>query len=159
MLVENTVYLGIGSNVNKQQNIQSCIDYLQASFKYCIISPTYQSPAFGFAGNDFYNLAIKIKTHFDLHALKEWLMRLEDLHKRDRSQPRYSNRTLDIDILLFNNLIFQDDYITIPRPEIITQAYVLKPLLDISATIKHPQSHKDLLEYWQSLQHKQVWRV
>ncbi|VAW40310.1 hypothetical protein MNBD_GAMMA01-1019, partial [hydrothermal vent metagenome] len=38
MLVENTVYLGIGSNVNKQQNIQSCIDYLQASFKYCIIS-------------------------------------------------------------------------------------------------------------------------
>ena len=156
MINENTVFLGIGSNLNKKENIHSCITFFKSSFKHCSISPIYQSPSFGFEGHDFYNLVIKIKTHFKLPSLKKWLMWVEDVHNRDRSQPRYSNRTLDIDILLFNNDIYQDENITIPRPEILTQGYILKPLIDISTQIKHPQTQNTFEHHWHKLQNEQA---
>ena len=159
MKVENIVFLGVGSNLNKEKNIKSCIKYLQASFKYCVVSPVYQSPSFGFKGNDFYNLAVKIKTHFSLFALKKWLLMVEDIHARDRSQPRYSNRTLDIDILLYNDDIYRSDSINIPRPEILTRAYVLKPLTDISANMKHPQFNKTLIDLWNELNYNEIPKI
>lgn len=147
-MTENNVFLGIGSNLNKEQNIQSCIDYFQASFQFCKISPVYQSPSFGFKGNAFFNFVIHIKTHFDLLPLKTWLLKVEDLHGRDRSQVRYSNRTLDIDILLFNNDIYKSSEIIIPRPEILKRDYVLKPLTDVTENLTHPQTGKLFTEHW-----------
>lgn len=150
----NTVFLGIGSNVNKRENIRSCLHYFFASFKHCKQSPVYQSAAFGFKGNDFYNLVIEIKTHFLIEALKQWLMSIEDIHGRDRTQHRYSNRTLDIDILLFNGDIY-DGNIIIPRPEILTQAYVLKPLTDMAGDMKHPTTQKSFNWHWQNMNDSQ----
>ena len=154
MIRENTVFLGIGSNLNKKKNILSCIKFFESSFKYCLISPTYQSPSFGFIGHDFHNLVIKIKTHFELLPLKKWLMYIEDIHGRDRRQKRYSNRTLDIDILLFNTDVYQDGNITIPRPEILTQGYILKPLIDISIKMKHPKTQNTFEQHWDKLQNE-----
>jgi 2-amino-4-hydroxy-6-hydroxymethyldihydropteridine diphosphokinase len=152
MLSENTIYLGIGSNINKVENIQSCLDYFNSSFKFCQISPTYQSPSYGFAGHDFYNLVLKIKSSFDLISLKKWLMAVEDSHGRDRKQVRYSNRTLDIDILLYNEDVSDSDTIKIPRPEILTQAYVLKPLIDLAPDMVHPETGQALINHWQMMQ-------
>jgi 2-amino-4-hydroxy-6-hydroxymethyldihydropteridine diphosphokinase len=152
MLNENTLYLGVGSNINKVENIQSCLNFFSSSFKYCQISPIYQSPSYGFTGNDFFNLVVKIKTFFDLYALKKWLMVVEDLHGRDRKQLRYSNRTLDIDILFYNRDISNDNDIKIPRPEILTQPYVLKPLNDIAPSLIHPETDKALSKHWKIMQ-------
>ena len=121
MKFKNSVYLGIGSNLNKEKTIQSCLNYLSASFNKIQISPIYQSASYGFEGNDFYNLVVKIETSFELNELKTWLITIEDLYGRDRSQPKYSNRTLDIDILLFNDLILENQTITLPRAEILTK--------------------------------------
>jgi 2-amino-4-hydroxy-6-hydroxymethyldihydropteridine diphosphokinase len=111
----------------------------------------YESPSYGFNGHDFINLVVKIHTHFDINSLKKWLMAIEDLHGRDRSQKRYSNRTLDIDILLFNNEIIQLSNIVIPRAETLTQAYVLKPLVDICNGMLHPKTGISLSQHWQQL--------
>lgn len=150
-MINNIVYLGIGSNINKNDNIKSCINFFKSSFYNCTISPIYESASYGFTGHNFYNLVIKIHTHFDIKSLKIWLMRVEDKHGRNRAQKRYSNRTLDIDILLFNNQIHQDSTIIIPRPEILIQAYVLKPLSDICDELKHPQTGLSLKQHWQQL--------
>jgi 2-amino-4-hydroxy-6-hydroxymethyldihydropteridine diphosphokinase len=159
MQVTNKVYLSLGSNLDKQKNIKSCLNYLSSSFNNILISPIYQSPSFGFEGNDFYNLVVKIETCFELKALKLWLMKLEDLHGRDRSKPRYSNRTLDIDILLFNTLVVDDSFIVIPRPEILTQAYVLKPLTDIASQLNHPQTYKSFSQHWNEIKHLKNNRI
>ena len=151
MLSENTIYLGIGSNIDKVENIKSCINYFNSSFKYCRISPTYQSPSYGFSGHDFYNLVVKIKSSFDLISLKKWLIIVEDMHGRDRNQVRYSNRTLDIDILLFNEVVSDSGTIKIPRPEIIKQPYVLKPLLDLAPDMVHPETGQTLIKHWNTL--------
>ena len=65
MKFKNSVYLGIGSNLNKEKTIQSCLNYLSASFNKIQISPIYQSASYGFEGNDFYNLVVKIE-HCDI---------------------------------------------------------------------------------------------
>jgi 2-amino-4-hydroxy-6-hydroxymethyldihydropteridine diphosphokinase len=161
MPINNQVFLSVGSNINKQRNIKSCLNYLSSSFSKILISPIYQSASFGFEGNHFYNLVVKIETAFELSQLKSWLMHVEDLHGRDRTKPRYSNRTLDIDILLFNDLVLEEKNITIPRPEILTQAYVLKPLVDIAADLIHPLTQLPLISQWETIktQHKPLVNI
>lgn len=150
--IKHVFFLGIGSNTNRIANIKSCINYLQSAYHEIEVSPIYQSPAYGFAGHDFYNLAVKIKSVFSPHELKLWLQNLEDIHGRDRSKPRYSNRTLDIDLLLCNDLILDDGLIQIPRAEILQRKYVLKPLQDLAPDLIHPVAQKRLADLWQALQ-------
>ncbi len=152
MNTSHKVYLGIGSNLNKQHNITSCLETLQSSFKQCRHSPVYQSPAHGFDGHDFYNCCVEITTSFEPLPLKRWLMGVEDAHGRDRSQPRFTNRTLDIDLLIFDERIVTQDKMTIPRPEILTQAYVLKPLVDLAKYLIHPVTGCSLNSHWLDLQ-------
>ncbi len=144
-------YLGIGSNINRVAHIQSCLSYLRCSFKGLTASPIYQSTAFGFTGQDFYNLVVTFESAFGPHALKLWLQRLEDAHGRDRSKPRYSNRTLDIDLLLCDDWAIDDGFIQIPRHEILKRKYVLKPLQDLAPNLIHPVAQKRLAKLWQAL--------
>lgn len=144
-------YLGIGSNTDRRRNILSCLQYFAAAFSARKISPIYRSPSFGFNGHDFFNLVIKIKTAFEPKELKNWIQKLEDIHGRDRSKPRYSNRTLDIDLLLCDELIMDDGFVQIPRSEILKRNYVLKPLQDLAPDLIHPVAQKRLADLWQAL--------
>lgn len=147
-----TYYLGIGSNVNRKSNICSALNHLACSFNSFNASPVYQSAAFGFEGHDFFNMAVKIETVFSPHKLKHWLQKLEDLHGRDRSQPKYSNRSLDIDLLLCDDWIMDDGVVQIPRKEILKRDYVLKPLQDLAPDLIHPVAQKRLADLWQALE-------
>ncbi len=131
-------YLGIGSNTERKRNITSCLQWLKSSFSDIDVSPIYQSPAFGFDGPPFHNLVVRVGSAFDPWEMKKWLQQLEDRHGRDRSQPRYSNRTLDIDLLLIDDMIIDDGAIQVPRKEITQRNYVLAPLVDIAPDIIHP---------------------
>lgn len=137
-------YLGIGSNTDRERNIASCLQWLKASFRDIEVSPVYQSPAFGFDGPAFHNLAVRIGSSFNPWQMKKWLQKIEDLHGRDRSQPRYSNRTLDIDLLLIDDLVIDDGVIQVPRNEITHRNYVLAPLVDIAPNFTHPSLRKEL---------------
>ncbi len=147
-----TYYLGIGSNIDRINNLQSCLQHLLCSFYRVKKSPVYQSAAFGFNGDDFYNLVVQIETVFEPASLKVWLQNIEDIHGRNRLKPRYSNRTLDIDLLLCDDLIIDDGTVQIPRHEIVKRKYVLKPLQDLAPDMIHPVANKRLADLWQALQ-------
>ena len=149
-MISRSYYLGVGSNLNREHNITSCLNYLRSSFAEMRVSPIYQSPSFGFKGHDFHNLVVHIHSAYTPTALKHWLQRLEDLHGRDREQPRYSDRTLDVDLLLCDQLIINDGFVQIPRDEILKRAYVLKPLQDLAPDLIHPQAQKRLADLWQA---------
>ncbi|WP_154222758.1 2-amino-4-hydroxy-6-hydroxymethyldihydropteridine diphosphokinase [Marinicella rhabdoformis] len=148
-------YLGIGSNKNRTHNINSCVTYLSASFSTLKCSPVYQSKAYGFEGQDFYNLVVKLQSAFDPWQMKAWLQNLEDLLGRDRSQPRYSDRLIDIDLLLVDDLIIDDGVVQIPRREILKRAYVIKPLSDLAPDLIVPGHKKRLADLWQAFELKQ----
>ena len=87
------VYLGLGSNIEAPTHVRAAIRELQASFEDAAFSPVYHSPAMGFRGDDFLNLAARIDTDTPPLELADWLREVENRHGRDRSVPRWSSRT------------------------------------------------------------------
>lgn len=146
----STAYLGLGSNVDARKNITSGIAELRAAFSVVDLSPVYQTPAFGFDGVDFINLVARIETLLSPLGLKGFLHTLEDRHHRDRSAPKYSDRTLDVDILLYDDLYLHSPTLQLPREEILSAAHVLKPLADLAPHLLHPVTRTTLAEIWKA---------
>jgi 2-amino-4-hydroxy-6-hydroxymethyldihydropteridine diphosphokinase len=141
-------YLGLGSNQNPEHHLAAGKMALIERFGNIEFSPVYRSSAVGFEGRDFLNAAARIRTDVSVSELKAWLTDLEDRHGRDRSQPKFSNRALDIDILLYGNLVGDFNGLILPRDEILKYAHVLKPLTDIAPNLNHPLTGKNFARHW-----------
>lgn len=145
------VYLGVGSNIEPQLNVTHGLQCLRERFQVIAESPWYQSPARGFNGPDFINLVVAIEFAGELSELAQQIKQLEkDCGRPDNAQ-KYTSRTLDIDILLFADLVGEFAGIKLPRTDITQCAYVLKPLLDIAPDIAHPVSQQPYRELWPQL--------
>lgn len=143
----NQVYLSIGSNINREVNIRSAISELR-KYGHLEISPVYQCEAVGFDGPAFYNLAVGFQTLLDLQVLAAELRDIEYNHGRKRTGIKFSSRTLDIDILIYADLIGDFDRIILPRDEITKNAFVLRPLADIAGNKLHPTRKLSYAELW-----------
>jgi len=146
----STAYLGLGSNINARSNILAGIETLRESFNNVRLSPAYQTRAVGFDGDDFINLIASIETTLQPLELKQFLNELEDRHGRVRNVAKFSDRTLDIDILLYDDLYLVSPLLKIPRAEIMTFPHVLKPLADLAPRLLHPVCRKTIAEIWQA---------
>ncbi len=144
----STAYLSLGSNIDAEKNIRSGISALHEAFETLELSPLYRSEAFGFEGGDFINLAARIETDLEPLALKQFLTDLEDRHDRNRNVPKFSDRTLDIDILLYDDLWLLSPALEFPRDEILEAPHVLKPLADLAPDLVHPALGKTLSILW-----------
>lgn len=141
-------YLSLGSNENPKHYLSAAIDALKMQFGDVELSPVYRTPAIGFDGPEFLNAAAIIKTDWDVLKLDAWLHELEDKYDRKRDVPRFSSRTLDIDIIFFDDMIVSGPgNLCIPRPE-LKHAFVLKPLADIAPEFRDPVSGKTLAQCW-----------
>ena len=141
-------YLSLGSNLQPMANLRNAIEALHAQFEAVVLSPVYRTRAVGFEGNDFFNAAAVVETGLEPLALNAWLHELEDAHGRDRSGPRHGDRTLDIDIVLFDDrMLSGPGNLRIPRPE-LQHAFVLKPLADIAGDVVVPGNGHTLAQLW-----------
>ena len=143
------VYVSIGSNVDREKYIKAGVSALRALYSNIICSPVYENPAIGFEGDDFLNLVVRFTTDNTVTQVDAALSKIEDENQRDRSAARFSPRTLDLDLLLFDDLMVQDDGLTLPRPEIYQQAFVLKPLADIAGNRIDPKTGQTFGQLWQ----------
>ena len=139
------VSLNIGSNIARRDNISRCMQTLRDEYPEIIFSKIYETEAFGFKGNAFYNLAASLQTSLSFHQFSSYLKALEDRHARQRDGVKFSSRTLDIDILLYDDLILQPEY-DIPRKEILLYPFVLFPLEEISPALIHPEVSLSIAE-------------
>ena len=141
-------YLSLGSNLEPEKHLRAALSELRARFGEIVVSPVYRCKAVGFDGPDFLNLAVAIDTDLDPVALNDWLHALEDRHGRRRDVPRFSSRTLDVDIVLYDDLVLSGEHhLELPRPE-LKHAFVLRPLADIAADARHPVSGKTMAALW-----------
>lgn len=145
-----TVYLSLGSNVDKTKNITAGIRALRETFGELVCSPVYENAAVGFEGDSFYNLVVGLVTDEPVIEVARLCRAIEEAQGRDRSAPKFSSRTLDIDLLLYDELVIDDGTLEIPRGEITRYAFVLRPLADIAPDVVHPQTGKTIAELWQA---------
>ena len=130
------VYVGIGSNIEPIKHIKKCVQSLREEFTNLKLSPIYESSSMGFTGPNFYNLAASFDTTHDYESLKVFLNHVESSNGRSLGEVKFSSRTLDIDILYYDDLIDVDK--NIPRGEITKFDFVLRPLYDLQPGHIHP---------------------
>ena len=120
-------FLSIGSNINATKNIEFAIKELNLVLSNINKSSTYQTKAVGFEGDDFLNLVVSGESSLNFDELNLKLKKIEDLSGRNRNAPKFSARTLDIDIVLQ----IDEDEIIFESDEIERYDFVSDPLLEI----------------------------
>ena len=140
--------LSLGSNLEPETHLRAAIDALRARFGHVLVSQVYRTRAVGFDGGDFLNAAAVVETDLEPQALDAWLHALEDAHGRDRSGPRFGDRTLDIDLVLYDERIVEGPgHLRVPRDE-LRHAFVLRPLAEIAPDAVEPRSGRTLAQLW-----------
>jgi 2-amino-4-hydroxy-6-hydroxymethyldihydropteridine diphosphokinase len=126
-----------------------------------VISNVYESVAVEFAGDNFFNLVVGIDTEMPVDLFNTKLRDIEDKHGRRRNIPRFSSRTLDLDLLIYDGLVRHDSEIDVPREEIQKYAFVLRPLAEIAADLEHPESGISIRKLWEAYNgnDQDLWRV
>lgn len=149
MKFQNQAILSIGSNQgDREAHITSAIEYIHNYIATVIkVSVLYETPAWGFAGNDFYNCAIMVHTYKKTQQLLDALLVAEINAGRVRTDAvGYQSRTLDIDIIAFNREIIQTAALTVPHPKLQDRNFVLYPLRDVAPGWIHPETGKTITQ-------------
>ncbi len=155
------VYVSIGSNIDREKNITAALNALAALFGELLVSSVYESESVGFSGEPFFNLAARFHTSLSVAELSSALRAIEHDNGRRRDEPRFSARTLDIDILTWGECCGVVDGIRLPREEIVQNAFVLLPMAELVPDKVHPETGKTYRELWQLYDQSQqnLWRV
>ncbi|MFT6925405.1 MAG: 2-amino-4-hydroxy-6-hydroxymethyldihydropteridine diphosphokinase [Psychromonas sp.] len=153
------VFIGIGSSINRAENIRLGLVALKAEFGELLLSPLYESEAVGFSGINFYNLVAKLHTEQNIMELIKKLKAIEKQFGRPEKSAKFTPRTLDLDLLLYDQQIEPD--LDLPRAEILKNAFVLKPLSELAPTLKHPvlgESYQTLWSHYPQ-QKQKLWKI
>ncbi|MCY0963879.1 2-amino-4-hydroxy-6-hydroxymethyldihydropteridine diphosphokinase [Parathalassolituus penaei] len=153
------IYLGIGSNLNPDVQIPGGLAALAELVTIVNESPWYRSPAVGFDGPDFINLVVEAETPMTVRELAAALKELEVRFGRTPDAVKFSSRSLDVDILLYDGLSGVVDGVRLPRRDIRQFAFVLRPLLDIAPDVICPQNGHCYAEDWPALADQPLTRI
>jgi 2-amino-4-hydroxy-6-hydroxymethyldihydropteridine diphosphokinase len=147
MKIQRITYLSLGSNQgNRLENLQNAINLIADKVGAILnIASTYKTEALGFEGDYFYNTCIKASTYLPPETLIFTLLQIEnELGRKRTEENNYSNRNIDIDILLFDDEIIFSKVLTVPHPRMLNRKFVLIPLVEIAKNIIHPVEKKQL---------------
>jgi 2-amino-4-hydroxy-6-hydroxymethyldihydropteridine diphosphokinase len=147
MKIQRLTYLSLGSNQGRKlNNLQEAIFEIAESIGAIHkISSVYKTDSWGFKGDDFYNICIAVLTYLPPEELLKNILNIEAKLGRKRKQnKKYTNRKIDIDILLFEDEIVFSKNIIIPHPRMLDRKFVLVPLAEIAGSTLHPIEKKTL---------------
>ncbi|MGQ4275460.1 2-amino-4-hydroxy-6-hydroxymethyldihydropteridine diphosphokinase [Pseudidiomarina sp. E22-M8] len=152
------VFLGLGSNRRRQHHIAAGIRALHQQFATVEhplrVAAVYESEAIGFAGHDFLNTVVALKTALSMTELSQSCKAIERAHGHPSSAAKYSPRTLDIDVLLYNDEVCETP-VQLPRAEILHNAFVLCPLAELAPHHRHPVVGESFAQLWQNYRGEQ----
>jgi 2-amino-4-hydroxy-6-hydroxymethyldihydropteridine diphosphokinase len=142
------VFVAAGSNVNAEQNLATASREMAQSFPDLQSSPWYRNKAVGFEGDDFINFVAGFSTERSVHEVVGRLREIEELCGRPRGAPKWAPRSMDLDILLYGDLVCEEPGLKLPRPDLLKRPFMLGPLADLAPELEHPTLHVTIGELW-----------
>jgi 2-amino-4-hydroxy-6-hydroxymethyldihydropteridine diphosphokinase len=142
------VYVAAGSNVEPERHLQQAVAELKREFPGVRFSSWYRNRAVGFEGEDFINLVAGFTTALPVHAVLERLRAIERRCGRGRDAPRWAPRSMDLDVLLYGDLVSEEPGLKLPRPDLVRRAYMLGPLAELAPQVLHPTAGLTIGELW-----------
>lgn len=153
----HTIYLALGTNLgDRMENLHRAIAALSPTVRVTALSPVYETPPWGYADQPaFLNMALAGETESDPPALIALLKKLETELGREKTF-RNGPRLIDMDILFYDDLVFEQAALVIPHPRLYERAFVLAPLNDIAPELVHPVLKRTVHDLLQDVDTKGV---
>lgn len=153
------IFISVGSNIEREKHINAGIAGLTQHFSDIRLSTVYESEAVGFEGSHFYNLVVAATTSLSIEDVVKVLKRIEDDNGRIRGDKKFAPRTLDLDLLLYDDVVCQTP-VALPREEIKHNAFVLLPLTELAGELSHPETKQTFATMWKNSANQQkLWPV
>jgi 2-amino-4-hydroxy-6-hydroxymethyldihydropteridine diphosphokinase len=143
-----SVFVSLGSNIDPEKNLRLGIEALRQRFGEVRVSPVYRSKAVGFEGDDFLNLVAVFESDASPRAICADFETIHGLAGRDRQSGRWTSRPLDIDLLLYDDLVIDERPVRVPRSDILEYSFVLRPLAELAPGLVHPVTGRTMLDHW-----------
>jgi len=141
-------YVSIGSNIEREKNVCAAVAALRQRFGTLALSRVYENRPIGFEGENFYNLVAGFESGESPELIAAALHAIEQCQGRTRGPSKFSARTLDLDLLLYGNLVRDDEQLRLPRDEIREYACVLGPLAELVPNDRHPETGETFAQMW-----------
>ncbi|HFQ5403549.1 TPA: 2-amino-4-hydroxy-6-hydroxymethyldihydropteridine diphosphokinase [Vibrio vulnificus] len=145
----NTVYIGVGSNIEREKHARAAWQELTLLGEALKASPIYECAAVGFDSHAFFNFVIRLNTSMTLEELASQLRQIELRWGREENAAKYQDRTLDLDIVLFGECISSQKP-ELPRSDIFKYPFVIQPLYDLQPDLVIPGDGRTVEEIWQT---------
>ncbi len=145
-----TVYVGVGSNIEREKHIKAAFNALASVATRLRASTVYECDPVGFDSHPFYNLVLELETDLSLPAFSHFLRRTEIKWGREEQALKYQDRTLDLDIVLFGELV-SDAHPQLPRSDIFKFPFVIQPLYELCPERIVPGDGRTIKQIWQQV--------
>ncbi len=142
------VYVAAGSNVEPEHNLERACAEIAHTWHDAHFSRAYRNVAVGFEGPDFINLVCGFSAAQPLDSVIARLRAIETQCGRPRFAPKWASRTMDLDVLLYGDLVEKTAEYTLPRPDLLKRPYMLGPLAEIAPDAMHPTAARSIAELW-----------
>ncbi|MCZ6558097.1 MAG: 2-amino-4-hydroxy-6-hydroxymethyldihydropteridine diphosphokinase [SAR324 cluster bacterium] len=143
-----TVYIGLGSNIAPERNLVAAMEALRMALRPIAVSPVYRTPPWGVTDQaDFLNAVLEAETALQPLPLLDTLQAIEASLARQRTR-RWGPRSIDLDILLYGDLLLESERLTLPHARLHERGFILKPLCDLNPGLLHPVLRKDMAQLW-----------
>jgi 2-amino-4-hydroxy-6-hydroxymethyldihydropteridine diphosphokinase len=142
------VYVAMGSNVAPESNLARAVAQLEREVPGARFSRWFRNRAVGFEGEDFINLVAGFDTELPLPTVLGKLQAIEEACGREPGAARWAPRSMDLDVLLYGDLICDEPRVKLPRPDLGRRAYMLGPLAELAPEVLHPTSRLTIGEMW-----------
>lgn len=147
MPIPPRAFISLGSNIDPERNLPRAVERLRRVGRVLAVSRAYQSAAVGPAAQpDFVNAAVLLETDLSPEALRAQLRRIEASLGRVRGADRYAPRPIDLDTVLFDDLVSETAEYTLPDPELLLRPYLAVTVAELDPAAVHPQTGERLAD-------------
>jgi len=141
-------FVALGSSIDPAARMAAAGQALKARFADARFSACYRNAAFGFEGPDFINAVVEFSTALPVPALIAALHDIEAQCGRGRDDPKWAPRAMDLDLLLYDDLVASGPGYTLPRPDLLERVYMLGPLAQLAPERRHPLTGQPFGQLW-----------